>query len=114
MRQPLNSVMTLSPANFPSELYGKGSKGKNKNLGSLINANRATEGAPWSPLHLAALGPWPDPALTSHNEPVGRRPVEAGGAGSTGEEVRRRRRGGGGRAGQEGSEETWVRGGGGG
>ena len=46
MRPQLTSIMTLTPANFPSELYGKTSKRKNRNLGSLVNANRATEGTP--------------------------------------------------------------------
>eukprot|EP00240_Pyramimonas_obovata_P014481 CAMPEP_0118923074 /NCGR_PEP_ID=MMETSP1169-20130426/1739_1 /TAXON_ID=36882 /ORGANISM="Pyramimonas obovata, Strain CCMP722" /LENGTH=200 /DNA_ID=CAMNT_0006864015 /DNA_START=296 /DNA_END=898 /DNA_ORIENTATION=+ len=43
-RPPLNSVMTLTPINFPSELYGKGGKGRGKNvLSGLSNVNKASE-----------------------------------------------------------------------
>ena len=45
VRPPLNSVMTLTPNNFPSELYGKGGKGRGKNvLSGLSNVNKASEG----------------------------------------------------------------------
>eukprot|EP00242_Pyramimonas_sp_CCMP2087_P016418 CAMPEP_0198198654 /NCGR_PEP_ID=MMETSP1445-20131203/2102_1 /TAXON_ID=36898 /ORGANISM="Pyramimonas sp., Strain CCMP2087" /LENGTH=166 /DNA_ID=CAMNT_0043868283 /DNA_START=245 /DNA_END=742 /DNA_ORIENTATION=+ len=43
-RPPLTSVLTLSPNNFPSELYGKGGKGRGKNiLSGWSNQNKASD-----------------------------------------------------------------------
>jgi len=43
-RPPLSSVMTLTPNNFPSELYGRGGKGRSKQvLSNVMNVNKASD-----------------------------------------------------------------------